>query len=172
MAEGKWTDIRTERECKACGEGFMPPRRASLTCSETCRVAHREAKAEASRLDYKARTCKECKGTFKPKRVDQVFCSKECRFEEHNRELSRAKLLYRELYHWRLKSGRHGTGTFLTQVSQAVRRWIDEDKRAGREPPPMPRVEAMDRMVKDRGARMVERDRMLAATSTTTGVTP
>jgi len=87
---------------------------------------------------YKARPCENCGKPFSPVRHDQVFCSRPCKVEEHNRELTRAKAIYREVYHWRKARGSGRMGKLLGCVSRKMDEFIAEDVRLGRQPPPLP----------------------------------
>lgn len=88
--------------------------------------------------NYRQRPCENCGKPFPPVRHDQVFCSRACKIEEHNRELSRAKAIYREVYHWRKARGSGRMGKLLGCVSRKVDEFIAEDVKAGRQPPPLP----------------------------------
>lgn len=84
------------------------------------------------------RQCSECAGQFIPIRHDQVFCSKECRFADHNRAMQRGREAYRAMYHWRLGAGKGQRGSLIGTVSAMAKRWVEEDRAAGRSPPPLP----------------------------------
>lgn len=136
-----WHLRREDRTCarEGCGVVFTPAREASRWCSNGCRIEHNNAQRQrhAIRPRLRERECLECHTPFAPIRQDQVFCCKGCKNAEHNRELTRAKLIYRELYHWRLGYGKGVAGSFFNMASQQVSEWIAEDKRQGRKPPPL-----------------------------------
>lgn len=92
-------------------------------------------------VHYAGKRCLECKTYFIPKRIDQHYClekSPKCRLEAHNRELVRGREIYRAAYHWILSNGKGENAWLLTEVSRKIRQWRDEDRAAGREPPPFP----------------------------------
>lgn len=86
--------------------------------------------------------CPECRTWFEPKRSDQAYCSAACNKAAANRELARARRLYRALYHWRLaprragKGGPAGVAANLRFICNEVSAWIREDREAQRKPPP------------------------------------
>ena len=84
------------------------------------------------------RVCGECGSPFIPKRHDQAFCSPQCRFADHNRAMQRGREAYRALYHWVLGNGRGQRGSLIGTVSGLARKWVAEDREAGRLPPPLP----------------------------------
>lgn len=84
------------------------------------------------------RHCTECGQPFKVKRFDQVFCSGACRFADHNRAMQRGREAYRAMYHWRLGQGKGQRGSLIGTISNMAKLWVEEDKLAGRNPPPFP----------------------------------
>lgn len=80
--------------------------------------------------------CAFCGIPFKPRRADAVCCSSECATKFKNLEMTRGKGVYRALYHWRAdRKGAH-TADNLRFITREIREWIDQDKEAGRPPPP------------------------------------
>lgn len=78
--------------------------------------------------------CPECRSYFEPRRSDQAYCSAKCNKAGATRELTRARRVYRALYHWRLE---HNTfGANMTFVCREVASWIREDRERQRKPPP------------------------------------
>jgi hypothetical protein len=84
------------------------------------------------------RLCGECQSGFVPIRHDQVFCSKACRFANHNRAMQRGREAYRAIYHWRLGHGKGQRGSLISTISEMAKRWVEEDRGAGRSAPPLP----------------------------------
>lgn len=84
------------------------------------------------------RNCTECGKPFTAKRHDQTFCSPACRFADHNRAMQRGREAYRAIYHWRLGHGKGERGTLIGTISELAKRWVEEDKAAGRRAPPLP----------------------------------
>lgn len=80
-------------------------------------------------------TCKECAKEYTRRRFDQIFCSTECRKAEANREMVRAKIIYRAVYHWANDRKR---GNLLSVIAQEARAWKQEDEALGLPPPPLP----------------------------------
>lgn len=78
--------------------------------------------------------CPECGTIAERKRVDQVTCSSACNYQLENRAGRRAKVLYRCLYWWRFN--RKSAVDDLRFICREIRSWIDEDREAGRGPPP------------------------------------
>lgn len=80
--------------------------------------------------------CPECNRNFNSTRHGQWTCSARCNRAAGNRELARARVLYRALYWWRLG---HGKGAEAMRcfvfIIREIRSWIEEDKKAGRAPP-------------------------------------
>lgn len=113
--------------------------------------------------------CTECAKPFTRKRHDQVFCSPECRFADHNRAMQRGREAYRAMYHWRLGQGKGQRGSLIGTISAMAKQWVEEDKAAGRNPPPFPEELAMRRMnartgyVKERGGQRYVKDEVRAA---------
>lgn len=86
--------------------------------------------------------CPECGGAFKSQRFGQAWCSSACNRRAGNRELARARVLYRALYWWRFARSDKETADNLGFICREIRSWIDEDKKAGRAPPPRHRHDA------------------------------
>lgn len=84
------------------------------------------------------RLCAECGQPFTARRHDQLFCSGPCRFEDHNRAMKRGREAYRAMYHWRLGQGKGQRGSLIGTISAMAKLWVDEDRAAGRQPPPIP----------------------------------
>jgi hypothetical protein len=87
------------------------------------------------------RTCRECRETYARKRIDQNYCSSVCSRAADNRELKRARAVYRALYHWRNDRSAPKVAlvrTCLRFICREVRDWIDQDRVEGRLPPPRP----------------------------------
>jgi hypothetical protein len=84
--------------------------------------------------------CPECGKPFKKGREGQWLCSTACNRKAGNRELARARVLYRALYWWRYD--RRNSGDDLVFICREIRSWIDEDKRVGRPPPARHRHDA------------------------------
>lgn len=82
--------------------------------------------------EYGVRVCLECNAPFWPRRADATYCCNECKTKGYNLEVSRARSVYRILYHWRNGSL---SGAF-TEISRMVDGWIREDREAGRKAPP------------------------------------
>lgn len=80
--------------------------------------------------------CRECRSQFTPRRIDQAFCSPVCGKKADQRELVRARRLYRALYHWRLRRTGEGIGANLRFICNEIAAWIREDREAQRLPPP------------------------------------
>lgn len=80
--------------------------------------------------------CPECRVLFEPRRRDQAYCSAICNKRAADRELSRARRLYRALYHWRLKREDEGIGANLRFICNEIASWIREDREMQRLPPP------------------------------------
>lgn len=81
-----------------------------------------------------AAACPECRTWFEARRSDQAYCSTACNKRASDRELKRARRVYRALYHWRLE---HRTfGQNMVFVCREVASWIREDREAQRLPPP------------------------------------
>lgn len=78
--------------------------------------------------------CPECRAYFEPKRSDQAFCSARCNKSAATRELTRARRVYRALYHWRLS--RTAFGPNMRFVCREIASWIREDRDRQRLPPP------------------------------------
>lgn len=78
--------------------------------------------------------CPECRAYFEPRRSDQDYCSTACNKAGSNRELARARRVYRALYHWRLEH--RGFGANMRFVCREVASWIREDRDRQRKPPP------------------------------------
>lgn len=78
--------------------------------------------------------CPECRREFKVGREGQAWCSKECNRVAGNRELARARVLYRALYHWRYN--RKSAKMNLSFICREISHWIQEDRLAQRLPPP------------------------------------
>lgn len=91
-----------------------------------------------TRVIYNPRECEACGQPYTPIRHDQLFCSRACKVDEQNRELLRARAIYREVYHWRKSRGTGRMGKLLGCVSRKVDEFIAEDVREGRRPPPLP----------------------------------
>lgn len=89
-------------------------------------------------MTYPTRHCHNCGEPYQPRRVDQNYCGRPCLVEAQNRELLRAKKLYRELYHWRKARGSGRMGKLLGDVSRVMDEFIAEDRRRGRPAPPLP----------------------------------
>lgn len=90
---------------------------------------------------YSPRECLECGASFIPIRTDQVFCTgkrPKCKQVSANRELARAKAIYRELYHHVSVSGTAERGASLSAIMRQARAWRDEDRAKGVQPPPKP----------------------------------
>lgn len=83
-----------------------------------------------------AMKCAFCGVTFEPRRVDAVCCSSKCSTAYKNLEMTRAKAVYRALYHWRADRKGPDTADNLRFITREIREWIDRDKAAGRPPPP------------------------------------
>jgi hypothetical protein len=84
-------------------------------------------------IPFKDKTCAECGVTFKPRRYDQDFCASKCGAVQANREMVRAKRLYRALYHWRMSRDNKEDFAF---VCREIASWAEADKAAGRKRPP------------------------------------
>jgi hypothetical protein len=80
------------------------------------------------------KVCPECRATFEPSRSDQAYCSTRCNKAGSDRELKRARRIYRAVYHWRLQ--RKTFGQNMAFVCREVAAWIREDREAQRLPPP------------------------------------
>lgn len=50
----------------------------------------------------------------------------------------RGREAYRALYHWRLGHGKGARGSLLSTITWMVKGWVEEDRAAGRSPPPLP----------------------------------
>lgn len=106
---------------------------------------------------YAPRNCTHCATSFTPRRHDQVFCSGPCKVDAGNLELKRARILYRELYHWRKARGRGQMGKLLGDVSRVMDGYIAEDRAQGRPPPPLPERIAQEdymKLIRERGANL------------------
>lgn len=79
-------------------------------------------------------TCSECRTPYTRVRVDQLFCSSRCLASAKNRELKRARVIYRAVYEWRLH--RKTAGASLLFICREVAAWIKEDREHQRLPPP------------------------------------
>lgn len=80
---------------------------------------------------------------FTPRREDQAWCSAECNRTAGNRELARARVIYRAAYHWRMTRGRKGLGAEdLGFLCREIDAWIREDRLSQRPPPPRHRHDA------------------------------
>ncbi len=88
--------------------------------------------------------CPECRAWFEPRRSDQRYCSAKCNKAAADRELVRARRVYRALYHWRLDRKGEGIGANLRFVCSEIASWIREDRERQRQPPP-PHDHANDR---------------------------
>lgn len=86
--------------------------------------------------------CPECGRPFVKGREGQAWCSAACNRKAGDRELKRARVLYRALYWWRYKRNDPDTSWNLSFICREIRSWIDEDKLAGRPPPPRHRHDA------------------------------
>jgi len=95
--------------------------------------------------------CHNCNNPFTPWRSDQLYCKPECYREADHRELRRARAIYRCLYWWRFQ--RKTAMDDLRFICREIRAWIDEDKAAGRPPPPPHRHDA-DRGINRRELRL------------------
>lgn len=90
--------------------------------------------------------CPECKQPFEARQREQTFCSKRCNTIAGNREMKRARALYRALYWWRYgrlaRSARYGRpdrlaiAADLWFICREIKAWVLEDEREGRPPPP------------------------------------
>jgi len=78
--------------------------------------------------------CFECRSAFTCLRNDQLFCTPECLAKTKNRELKRARVIYRAVYEWRLR--RKTAGASLRFICREVAAWIREDREHQRLPPP------------------------------------
>ena len=78
--------------------------------------------------------CRNCGKLYERRRADQHYCSVACSKEADNRELRRARVLYRALYWWRYD--RKTSTDNLCFIAREIRHWIEEDRAVGREPPP------------------------------------
>lgn len=78
--------------------------------------------------------CPECRTHFTRKRFDQAYCSADCNREASKRELKRARVVYRALYHWRLH--RKHSGRNLVFLCREIAAWIHEDRMHQKGPPP------------------------------------
>lgn len=86
--------------------------------------------------------CPECGKPFRRIRAGQSWCSAACNRTAGNRELTRARVLYRALYWWRYSRNDPDTAWNLGFVCREIRSWIEEDKAVGRAPPPKHNHEA------------------------------
>jgi hypothetical protein len=105
---------------------------ASLTAGPSRAPA--EASTELVTRDFM--DCPECRAQFEPRRRDQAYCSAACNKRGADRELARARRLYRALYHWRLTREDEGIGANLRFICSEISSWIREDREAQRKPPP------------------------------------
>jgi hypothetical protein len=80
--------------------------------------------------------CPECRAWFEPRRSDQAYCSAKCNKEGANRELARARRVYRALYHWRLHRKGPNVAANLRFICNEIASWHREDKERQRKPPP------------------------------------
>jgi hypothetical protein len=55
-----------------------------------------------------------------------------------NLAIKRGREAYRALYHWRYGQGKGQRASLLGTISTMAKRWVEEDKAAGRAPPPLP----------------------------------
>lgn len=111
--------------------------------------------------------CPNCRTWFTPRRSDQFFCKTSCNKEAADRELVRARRLYRALYHFRLwvsGKGRLNVAANFKFICGEVDSWIRED-RASQRPPPPPHVHDLDRghQRKPRPVRLVKPGRRIGA---------
>jgi hypothetical protein len=86
---------------------------------------------------YPLRACLECKEQFYPWKMDQVYCPGPCKDKAKNREMLRARAIYRAAYHW-VTCPVAERGTFATLMGNVARQWRDEDRELGRDAPPLP----------------------------------
>lgn len=84
------------------------------------------------------RLCQNCQEPFTPRRVDQVNCSGGCKEEYKNRAWNRAMSIYPWVYNLVVSNGTSSRGQSLNAITQAARRWRDEDRGKGRKPPRLP----------------------------------
>ena len=102
------------------------------------------------KVSYPDRNCVECGEPFKPIRRDQIFCARKiasnrraspttCKDRAGNRELTRAKALYRYMY-WLVRKGvpKDEQGRSLSAINRQMRAWRDEDEANGIPAPPPP----------------------------------
>lgn len=82
--------------------------------------------------------CHFCGQSKRRARYDQTTCGPACNKAFKNLEMTRAKRLYRCLYWWRFEKDKKDAQTAdnLRFIAREIRAWIDEDKLAGRPPPP------------------------------------
>lgn len=80
--------------------------------------------------------CRNCGTAFKRRRIDQHYCGTLCSREADKRELKRARAVYRALYGWRDNRSDPSAADDLRFVCREIRDWIEEDREAGRLPPP------------------------------------
>lgn len=80
--------------------------------------------------------CPECRAYFLPRRSDQAYCSAKCNKDAAARELTRARRVYRALYHWRMKRSGPNVADNLRFICNEVASWIREDRERQRKPPP------------------------------------
>jgi hypothetical protein len=87
--------------------------------------------------------CPECNRQFTAIRSDQGWCSAACNRKAGNRELARARVIYRAAYHWRMTRGKKGFGAEdLSFLCREIDAWVKEDRLSQRPPPPRHRHDA------------------------------
>jgi hypothetical protein len=86
------------------------------------------------------RTCPECQTPFPVRRPSVDFlCSSACNTKATNREMVRARRLYRALYDWRIRRDPDA----WRWICREIARWREEDQAAGRGPPPKADLDGM-----------------------------
>lgn len=90
--------------------------------------------------------CAYCGAPFVRHREDQICCpagsnttnnpGRSCKDDLKNLERTRGMKIYRAIYWWRYKRNDHSLADNLRFITREIRSWIEEDKAAGRPPPP------------------------------------
>lgn len=82
------------------------------------------------------KACAHCGASFETRQPNALFCSRKCKTDAANREAARGKQLYRLVYHWAMAGKGPGAGKAMGDLAWLARRYVQEDREEGRQPPP------------------------------------